>query len=437
MEKNIEFKERGREREEGRTEQDREKEETSFTERTEETEDDYDDIRSRINSEEAPTQSETNVGFDDEADSELAGQIHERAINNAVKRYNAIQALESLTDTRFSITHGESSKGLIDFISGDEYSEKGNLIALKFKGEDVKLTAKGKLDGRSAKTANKNIVKAIEDAKVEYEKSFDAVADEGAGLSLSDEARESVRESVAGSLEDLVWDRYGEISQSDSDKNIEREIKGIPYVDKNIDYDNLEDQSEKNQYDAKIAGLKVDTEHWKNLEEKEQDPTKKLLYKTAKELCIVKKSYMEVRANQRPESKEVQEMIREGALTNNLTRFERFKRWAKENLVGVSAVAISVAGVITTAVVAGRNAVKKGAKAVGQFGKALANLAKKAGPAIATILNILAQVLTWGAKALEFLSRNLWIVALFLTYLVYDTVKERMKNKKTKLNICI
>ena len=37
-------------REEERSGQDREKEETSFTERTEETEDDYDDIRSRINS---------------------------------------------------------------------------------------------------------------------------------------------------------------------------------------------------------------------------------------------------------------------------------------------------------------------------------------------------------------------------------------------------
>ncbi len=173
----------------------------------------------------------------------------------------------------------------------------------------------------------------------------------------------------------------------------------------------------------------MDIEHWKNLEEKEQDLTKKLLYKTAKELCITKKSYMEVRANQRPESEEVQEMIQEEARTNDLTRFERFKKWAKENLVGVSAVAISVAGIITTAVVAGRNAVKKGAKAVGQFGKALANLAKKAGPAIATILNILAQTLTWGAKALEFLSRNLWIVALFLTYLVYDTIKNRMRKK--------
>ncbi len=75
-------------------------------------------------------------------------------------------------------------------------------------------------------------------------------------------------------MEDLVWDKYGEISQSDPDKNIEGEIKRIPYVDENIDYDDLEDPNQKVQYDAKIAGLKVDIEHWKDLEEKEQDPTK-------------------------------------------------------------------------------------------------------------------------------------------------------------------
>ncbi len=130
--------------------------------------------------------------------------------------------------------------------------------------EDVKLTVKGKLDGRFAKTANKNIVKAIEDAKVEYEKSSDAVADEGAGLSLSDEARESVRESVAGSLEDLVWDRYDEISQSDSDGDIDRELRGIPDVDKRVDYDNLEDSKQKEQYESKIRGLDVEKDRYKN-----------------------------------------------------------------------------------------------------------------------------------------------------------------------------
>ncbi len=119
---------------------------------------------------------------------------------------------------------------------------------------------------------------------------------------------------------------------------------------------------------------------------------------------------MEVRAGFRPESEEALSMIQEEAKTNDLTRYEKIKKWAKKNIAGVSAVAISVAGIITTVVIAGRKAVKQGPKAVGEFGKALANLAKKAAPAIAAmILNILAQVLTWGTKTLEFLSRNLWI----------------------------
>ncbi len=418
---------KGRE-EEGRTEQDRGKEETSFTERTEETKSDYDNIRSRINSG-STTQRETNEGFGKNDLQNIEERIKRLQDKSLKVKRNAIEALESATGVRFDVSHGNKSKYLISKISDAKYSEKNNrLTALKFDGKDVIITKEGKIN-KSATVQNKQIWEAIAAANEEYEGTADAVADEGAGLSLSDEARESVRESVAGSLEDLVWDKYDEISQSDLDKNIEREIRGIPYVDKNIDYNNLEDQSEKDQYDAKIAGLKVDTEHWENLEEKEQDPTKKQLYKTAKELCIAKKSYMEVRANQRPESEEALSMIGEETERNDLTRFERFKKWAKENITGVSAVAISVAGIITTVVISGRNAVKKGAKAVGQFGKALANLAKKAGPAIATILNVLAQVLTWGAKALEFLSRNLWIVALFLTYLVYDTIKGQMKSK--------
>ena len=100
-----------------RSGQDREREETSFTERTEETEDDYDDIRSRINSEEAPTQSKTNEGFDDEDDpTDSEKRLQDLAIKKAVQRFDAIQALESLTDTRFSVTHGDSSKEFIDYI---------------------------------------------------------------------------------------------------------------------------------------------------------------------------------------------------------------------------------------------------------------------------------------------------------------------------------
>ncbi len=415
-------------REEERSGQDREREETSFTERTEEAEDDYDNIWSRL-SPDSIDEGETNEGleYDDEYDLSERLQYQAQATKEQMIRRKAIQALEAGTGVRFNVEYGENTKTLIDHISDVKFRKKdGVLIKLKYKGEKVVLTKEGKIDKRSTHK-NKQIWEAIAAANEEYEKTFDAVADEGVGFFLSDEAVESVRESVADSLEDLVWNKYNEISQNDLDNNVEKEIRGIPYVDKNIDYDNLEDPNQKILCNFKIASLKEDIKHWKDLEEKEQDPTKKLLYKTAKELCDAKKSYMEVRANQRPESEDALSMIQEEVERNDLTRFERFKKWAKENITGVSAVAISVAGIVTAVVISGRNAVKKGAKAVGQFGKALANLAKKAGPAIATILNILAQVLTWAAKALEFLSRNLWIVALFLTYLVYDTVKGRMK----------
>ena len=417
---------KGRE-EEGRTEQDRGKEETSFTERTEETKSDYDNIRSRINSE-STTQRETNEGFEYDED-DLSERIEELTFKKEMIRFKAIQALELAMGVRFDASYGENSKRLIDNTSDVRVRKKdGVLIALKYKGEKVALTKEGKIDKRSVHK-NKRIWEAIAAANEEYEKTFDSVADEGAGLPLSDEARESIQENTIEGLESFIDDRYNEIYNGDLDENIVREINGIMHVDDNVDYDDLADPKQKEQYDGKIKSLKINAGHWKYLEQREQDPTKKQLYKTAKELCIAKKSYMEVKAGFRPESEEALSMIQEEAERNDLTRFERFKKWAKENLVGVSAVAISVAGIITTVVISGRNAVKKGAKAVGQFGKALANLAKKAGPAIATILNVLAQVLTWGAKALEFLSRNLWIVALFLTYLVYDTVKERMRKK--------
>ena len=240
----------------------------------------------------------------------------------------------------------------------------------------------------------------------------------------------NVQENVVAEQGDKLQDIHDKISKIDLDGNVRRELRGIRYADKGIDYDNLGDPNQKAQYDAKISGIETETKHWKELEKKEQDPVKKELFKLANDFCVVKKSEMELKAGLRPKSDDAQKDLREETEKNDLTRFERFKKWAKKNITGVSAVAISVAGIVTAVVMTGRNALKKAAKPVGKFGKALANLAKKAGPAIATILNIVAQVLTWGAKALEFLSRNLWMVALFLTYLLYDTVKERVRNKK-------
>ncbi|CAB4019417.1 Hypothetical predicted protein [Paramuricea clavata] len=46
-------------------------------------------------------------------------------------------------------------------------------------------------------------------------------------------------------------------------------------------------------------------------------------------------------------------IVEEEVETNDLTRFERFKKWAKENIFGISAVAISVAAIAAIAVNSG------------------------------------------------------------------------------------
>ena len=156
------------------------------------------------------------------------------------------------------MSHGNSSEELIDGISNAEYSENGNLIALKYKGKDVKLTAKGDIN-QSAMVQNKGILKAMEKAKEEYDKSL-AMVNKGVGTSMSDEAVASVRENVADNLQDLIWNKYNEISRSDLNKNTEREINGILHVDDNVDYDDLSNPNQRTQYDTKIAGLDV---RWK------------------------------------------------------------------------------------------------------------------------------------------------------------------------------
>ena len=60
----------------------------------------------------------------------------------------------------------------------------------------------------------------------------------------------------------------------------------------------------------------------------------------------------------------------------DITRVERFKKWAKENLLGLAGVAIMAGSLIMGIIIAARGAIKTGAKAVGKFGKAVDEIGK-------------------------------------------------------------
>ncbi|CAB3987831.1 Hypothetical predicted protein [Paramuricea clavata] len=94
------------------------------------------------------------------------------------------------------------------------------------------------------------------------------------------------------------------------------------------------------------------------------------------------------------------EEAREAQL-EDISRLRRFIDWVGKEKVGLVGIAVSTASFITALLIHARGAIVKTAKATGKVAKALANLAKKAGPILVPILNTIATALSWGAKGIS------------------------------------
>ena len=173
----------------------------------------------------------------------------------------------------------------------------------------------------------------------------------------------------------------------------------------------------------KLEFVKIEETKWWERAEEETNLKKKAFCKS-----LVKLANLRLSTNQRPESEEAQSIVEEETRNRDPTRFQRFKEWNKKNLAGLSVVAISVVGIITTIVMGARNAVKRGASATSKFAKSLAKIAEKTVPVIGGLLNLAAKVITLGAKGIGFLSNHLWILAVAITYALYE--QRRKKNTK-------
>ena len=104
----------------------------------------------------------------------------------------------------------------------------------------------------------------------------------------------------------------------------------------------------------------------------------------------------------------------------DISRLRRFVKWLGKEKVGLTGVAVSVAGLITTLLVHARGAIVGTAKATSRVAKALANLAKKAGPVLVPVLNAVATALSWGAKGIAWLASHLWVLAIAAALIVYN-----------------
>ncbi|CAB3989097.1 Hypothetical predicted protein [Paramuricea clavata] len=104
----------------------------------------------------------------------------------------------------------------------------------------------------------------------------------------------------------------------------------------------------------------------------------------------------------------------------DISRLRKFIDWVGKEKVGLAGIAVSTAGLITALLIHARGALVKTAKATGKVAKALANLAKKAGPILLPILNAVATALSWGAKGVAWLASHLWVLVVAVSLIIYN-----------------
>ena len=233
-----------------------------------------------------------------------------------------------------------------------------------------------------------------------------------------------LRDSIE-SLENFVDDKLDEIQNrlKTAEQGAQTEQEVISYRELR---DLLMDISGMNDENLENGGLETQKNYLKEIAEKSSE-RKAALCRQIIKLCELKEDEIRLRMNQRPETEEAQSIVKDEIQNSTLRRFQKFKEWTKKNLAGLSVVAISVAGIVTTIVMGAKNAIKRGASATSKFAKALAKVAEKAVPVIGALLNLASKLLTLGAKGINFLSNNLWLLAVAITYALYEKRKKRTK----------
>ncbi|CAB4016851.1 Hypothetical predicted protein [Paramuricea clavata] len=262
----------------------------------------------------------------------------------------------------------------------------------------------------------KDFRNVFEKATEEHRKTLNSITEEETGRNIdaiSNDVRDEIhRENVDDNIEFhdrvLQFHKNGKFTEQET-----RELVGVT--------------KPKGKPEERIKYLKIEREKIKQDYKDESDPDRRSIFREALEIVDQNIDDAKLEMRRRPESEEGIHRVREKVRDDVRTRFEKLKTWAKENLGVLSVIAISIAGIITTVVVAGKKTLVGTAKGLGEVGKALAKVAKAALPVFIPILNMLATILKWGAKGIEFLAKNLWILAILIAGFLYDYFTKKKK----------
>jgi hypothetical protein len=391
--------------------------------------------------------------LDDEEDADLDIKSRVKKMGKSdgkVKRYiihTKKQFIKNGLGATINMGDGPSSTTLYDELRITTSKKSGKINGALYKGKKILIMKNGKME-RSTAARNERYVNEFEEllkkAHAEHQKTPAAQVEghqETQGLDAADETVDSVLEEISEAIGERISESGDEVlNNPDITANERREMEKLFSSDEyrelsGVAHEGLpkltsDKETDKKLIDGKLKSYKKDAEHWRTLAEKEEEAgARRRALELAGQASELLDDRLRLLTGQRVQSKEALEIMEKVIEVNDLTRFERFRKWARENLLELSAVSIYVAGILTTVIMAGRSALKRGSQAVSKFGKAIANLAKKFGPILSAIGTLVSKVrmLTFGAHGILFLAQNLWILVLALTYFIYNEYMSRRR----------
>ncbi|CAB3990300.1 integrase core domain-containing [Paramuricea clavata] len=168
----------------------------------------------------------------------------------------------------------------------------------------------------------------IRKAKIEHSKTPAALVEEQLerqNLDAPQELVDNVLENIVKRMDDELSNQSEAIGNSTViTENELRELRGILNV-------------KGNSGKQKIEYLGVERNHWKELARIERTAgreQKALLYEAMADMTELKADEIRLKSNERPKRPKALSIVEEEPEINDLTRFERFRKWAKENMHG-------------------------------------------------------------------------------------------------------
>ena len=181
--------------------------------------------------------------------------------------------------------------------------------------------------------------------------------------------------------------------------------------------------------DGALSGLRKQAREYREKAEKNKHNYAKNHYNSLADLIEREIDLVNLKLDRKVEYQEAKLKLKEETKNNYKVKFERLKKWMKDNGLELGSVVISIGSLIAVLATALRNTVRTVAKGAFSFGKAVVKVLSKLGPVFSALGNVIMTLLGIASKALMWLGNNLWILLVFLVMFLLK-VFEKYRNKK-------